>query len=177
MAFHTGHLLIMEISLKSFILFGSVILAGLSAGLFYAWSVSVIPGTKKLVDITYLETMQSINAAILNPAFFLVFFGSIIFLSVASIYEFHTNKWVFGLLLASSITYLVGTIGVTGLGNVPLNDQLNALDIAQHNSEKIAAFRKYYESNWNRLHLVRTVFAVISFITSVLAIFIHIKNL
>ncbi|MEQ8878854.1 MAG: DUF1772 domain-containing protein [Cyclobacteriaceae bacterium] len=166
----------MEISIKSLILFGAVAFTGLSAGLFYAWSVSVIPGTQKISDTTYLETMQSINRAILNPAFFLIFFGSLVCLSIASIYEFHSNSWVFGLMLAASITYLVGTIGVTGLGNVPLNDQLDVFNIAESPMEKITVFRAYYESKWNRFHLIRTVFAVSSFLLALLALFIETKS-
>ena len=175
MATHTKHILNMEISIKSFILFGSVVLTGLSAGLFYSWSVSVIPGTQKIADPAYLATMQSINRAILNPAFFLIFFGSMIFLSISSIYEFHTAKVTFWLLLSASIFYLVGTVGVTALGNVPLNDQLEVLELAKMNTNKIAEFRIFYESNWNRLHLIRTVFAVISFLLTVLAVFHYSK--
>ncbi|WP_445384422.1 anthrone oxygenase family protein [Robiginitalea sp. IMCC44478] len=167
----------MDFSLKTIILFAAVVLTGLSAGLFYAWSVSVIPGTKKLADLTYLETMQSINKAILNPGFFLIFFGSIIFLIVASIYEFHTDKLVFGLLLGSAITYLIGTIVITGLGNVPLNDQLDLLRLGEMSADRLAAFREYYESNWNRWHLYRTIFAVLSFLTTVCAILVQIKKI
>ena len=87
----------MNIPIKTIILLATVILTGLSAGLFYAWQVSVIPGTKKVFDHTYIEVMQSINRAILNPAFFLIFFGSLFLLSITSIYEFHSNKWVFKL--------------------------------------------------------------------------------
>ncbi len=163
----------MELSAKSVILFVAVILTGLSAGLFYAWSVSVIPGTRRLLDLTYLQSMQSINRAILNPAFFLVFFGSIIFLVIASVSEFNTSKQAFGLLMVCVCTYLFGTVGVTGLGNVPLNNQLEALDLAQASTEKLADFRKYYEHTWNRWHLIRSVFAVISFISAVLAILLH----
>ena len=166
----------MDISFKSIILFGAVVLTGLSAGLFCAWSVSVIPGTKRVADLAYLETMQSINRAILNPAFFLIFFGSVVLLSISSIYHFNTNKWVFGLILASSITYLIGTVGVTGVGNVPLNNQLEVLKIAELSTDKISAFRKYYESGWNRLHLIRTVFAVLSFLLIVLALFFQTKK-
>ena len=167
----------MGLSIKSIILLASVIFTGLSAGLFYAWSVSVIPGTKRVPDLTYLETMQSINRAILNPAFFLIFFGSIILLSIASIYESHSNKWAFGLMLTAAITYLIGTVGVTAFGNVPLNDQLEVLKITETSPDTITTFRKYYESNWNRLHLVRTVFAVVSFLAAVFALFIHTKRL
>ncbi len=163
----------MEITLKSSILFGAVVLTGLSAGLFYAWSVSVIPGTQKIADTTYLETMQSINRAILNPAFFFIFFGSVLFLSLSSIYQFHSGKVTFWLLLISSITYLIGTVGVTALGNVPLNDQLDLLKLGEMSSDKLAEFRKFYESNWNQLHVVRTVCAVISFLLSVIAVFTY----
>ena len=173
MAFNSKNLMIMDISIKTILLLGAVVLTGLSAGFFVAWSVSVIPGTKKVMDLTYLETMQSINRAILNPAFFMIFFGSLAFLSIASIYEFHSNKWVFGFMVAASVTYLLGTIGVTGLGNVPLNDQLEVLKIPEASAQKISEFREYYEDNWNILHLIRTVFAVISFILAVLALFMH----
>ena len=166
----------MEISIKTIILFGAVILTGLSAGFFYAWSVSVIPGTQKVVDVTYLETMQSINRAILNPAFYLIFFGSMLFLSIGSIYEFSDNKTTFWLMLAASILYLVGTVGVTAMGNVPLNDQLDVLDLVDLSSSNIQEFRNFYESNWNRLHLIRTVFAVASFFLSLLAFFTYSNN-
>jgi uncharacterized membrane protein len=120
--------------------------------------------------------MQSINRAILNPAFFFIFFGSIILLSVASIYEFHTSKLTFSLVLAASICYLIGTVGVTGLGNVPLNDQLEALDLLSLKNKQMADFRAFYESKWNLLHQIRTVCAVGSFALLVLAVFTQLKK-
>lgn len=167
----------MEFSIKSIVLFGAVVLTGLSAGFFYAWSVSVIPGTQKVINTTYLETMQSINRAILNPAFFLIFFGSILFLSIGSVYQFNTDKTTFWFILIASVFYLIGTAGVTALGNVPLNNQLDALNLNEISSSKLSEFRSFYESKWNRLHLIRTIFAVGSFLLSVLAIFSHSKNI
>lgn len=166
----------MGISIKTIILFTAVVLTGLSAGLFFAWSVSVIPGTQKVMDSTYLQTMQSINRAILNPAFYLVFFGSLVFLTIASIYQLHDNKVTFWLMLAASVLYLTGTLGVTGLGNVPLNNQLETLNLIELPAKKLAEFRKSYESNWNRLHWIRTIFAVASFLLASLAVFFHVNN-
>ena len=83
----------MEISIRSITLFIALILSGLSAGLFYAWSVSVIPGTKRVPDLVYLEAMQAINRAILNPAFFLVFFGSLILLGVSTVQNFRGDSY------------------------------------------------------------------------------------
>ena len=165
----------MELSIKVITLFAAVILSGLSAGLFYAWQVSVIPGTKQIEDVTYLETMQSINRAILNPAFFIVFFGTLIALVGSSIYEFHSNKLVFGLIVLASVFYAAGTFGVTALGNVPLNNELEGLKLSDLSSERASAFRTYYESNWNRLHLIRTIFSLLSFLLTALTIFIQNK--
>jgi uncharacterized membrane protein len=161
----------MELSIKSITLFTAIILTGLSAGLFYAWMVSVIPGTRKVVDITYLESMQSINRAILNPAFFLIFFGSPLVLVISTIQQFNSGI-SFWLLLAATLIYMFGTFGVTALGNVPLNDALDVLDLAELGESKIAEFRMSYEQKWNRLHLIRTVFSVLSFSLSALVVFI-----
>ena len=166
----------MELSIKSFILLGAIAMTGLSAGLFYAWSVSVIPGTQNVEDLTYLQTMQSINRAILNPAFFIVFFGSAVLLSLASVFEFQESKWLFGFFLAATICYLGGTVGVTGLGNVRLNNQLDALDLSTMNSEKLKGFRTFYEQAWNKLHTVRTVFAIVAFLLAILGLLGQIKS-
>ena len=160
----------MEFSIKSLTLFTAIILTGLSAGLFYAWMVSVIPGTQKVVDITYLESMQSINRAILNPAFFLIFIGSLLVLAVSTIQQFNSGM-TFWWLLTATLLYLLGTFAVTILGNVPLNDALEVLNLTGLSDSEIFEFRKAYEEKWNRLHLIRTVFAVLSFVISLLAAF------
>ncbi|SFR51520.1 Uncharacterized membrane protein [Robiginitalea myxolifaciens] len=160
----------MEFTFKTLVFFSAVTLTGLSAGFFSAWSVSVIPGTLKVPDLTYLQTMQSINRAILNPAFFLIFFGSLILLGITSVTEFHSSRLVFWLVLGSAITYFGGTFGVTAMGNVPLNNQLDVLDLANMSAEQIMTFREYYEMRWNRLHAIRTAFAVIAFLAALLGL-------
>lgn len=142
---------------------GSLLLTGLSAGLFCAWSISVIPGTLKINDMTYLTTMQSINRAILNPLFFMVFFGSPILLAISTIAHYGGQQQLFVLLISALLVYLIGTIGVTGLGNVPLNDQLEALVLDEQRSDQLATFRRHYEDKWNRLHQIRTICTLIAF--------------
>ena len=166
----------MEISIKSITLFSAVLLTGLSAGFFYAWAVSVIPGTKRVPDPVYLETMQAINRAILNPAFYLIFFGSLITLVVSTFQQFQAG-FTFWLLAAAAVTYLIGTFGVTGLGNVPLNNSLDALELGELSIDALASTRRQYEVKWNRLHMIRTVFAVLSFALSLLGIFTYLKTL
>jgi uncharacterized membrane protein len=165
----------MEFSIKTVTLFLAIILTGLSAGLFYAWQVSVIPGTRKLMDMTYLQSMQSINKEILNPAFFLIFMGSPLILAITTI-QHYNNGVTFWILLAATLVYAFGTFAVTALGNVPLNDTLEALNLAELADAEVVQFRNSYELKWNRLHLIRTVFAVFSFLFSLAAIFIQYKT-
>lgn len=158
--------------MKTSALFIAVLLNALSTGFFFAWSVSVILGTKKVGDFTYLETMQNINREILNPLFFIVFFGSLIALVLNAYLQFN-NKPVFWFVLASAIIYLIGTFGVTAFENVPLNNELEALNINQLSVTELKNFRTYYEGSWNLYHNIRTVASMISFITLLISIFIQ----
>ncbi len=157
--------------MKTCVLFITVLLNALSTGFFFAWSVSVILGTKKVADVTYLESMQSINREILNPAFFTVFFGSLIALIITAYLQFN-NKPVFWLVLASAIIYLIGVFGVTAFGNVPLNNKLDTLKITKLSVLELKNFRTYYESTWNHYHNIRTISSMVSFILLLISIFI-----
>ena len=160
----------MELTLKSTTLITAILLTGLAAGFFFAWQVSVMPGTRRVPDLTYLTSMQSINRAILNPAFFLVFFGCPIALVISTIQQYPSGA-PFWWLLAATLCYWIGTFGVTAFGNVPLNNALDALDLAELAEQEIVRFRNDFEQRWNRLHLIRTVFAVLAFALSLLVVF------
>jgi len=151
----------MELSFKHLVLLAALLLTALSAGLFYAWEVSVIPGTRKLSDACYLQTMQSINRAILNPGFYLIFFGSLLamVLNIYFQYQNQTNV-ALGLMIAAMACYTIGTFGVTVFGNVPLNEALDKLDLTTLSVSEAQISRQQYESQWNMLHTWRTVCAV-----------------
>ena len=158
--------------MKPIVFFITVLLNALSTGFFFAWSVSVILGTKKVGHLTYLETMQSNNREILNPLFFIVFFGSLIALGITTYLQFN-NKTVIVLVLASTIIYLIGTFGVTAFGNVPLNNELEALTITNLKAIELKNFRIYYESAWNHYHGIRTISSMVSFILLLISTFIQ----
>ncbi len=164
----------MELTLKTIIPYLTVLLTGLSAGFFYAWAVSVIPGTRRVGDFTYLETMQSINRAILNPAFFLIFFGSLVLLIAYTIQEYQTGRGLsFWLVVAAALFYLIGTFGVTAFGNVPLNEWLDVMELGELSQQRIAEIRRTYEVKWNQLHMIRTVCSVLSLLILLL---VFLKN-
>jgi uncharacterized membrane protein len=148
----------------------TTVFSGLMAGLFYAWSISVTPGLAKIDDATYLRAFQSMNRAILNPLFFVVFFGLVILLPVLSYFSFQTsisNQYWY--VLAATILYFIGIMAVTIGGNIPLNNALEALQIESMTTEQMDEFRKSFENKWNRLNLIRAITSFLTFLLLVIA--------
>lgn len=159
---------------QNILLFLSVFLSSLITDLLYGYACSVNPGLSKLTDAEYLRAMQSINKEILNPFFFVSFIGTLIILPVTTFYsKSHSSSVCFYLLLASSLSYLIGVIGVTAFGNIPLNNSLEKFDVLSANASELTKYRTTFESGWNRFHIIRTLFAVL---TTALAIAAIIKN-
>lgn len=98
-----------------------------------------------------------INGKILNPVFFLSFFGPTILLPLAAF--LHRGGSQFGFLVAAAVLHIVGAIGVTVVGNVPLNDTLAKLDVSQLSEAEADHIRKAFQgpgTPWMRFHTVRT---------------------
>jgi uncharacterized membrane protein len=156
--------------MKMFLLVFTATLTGLMAGLFFAWSCSVTLGLAHVPDTAYLTAMQAMNRAIQNPAFFICFLGAAIFLPICTYQQYHHQAHTrFWLLLAATALYLIGIIGVTFIGNVPLNQTLDKFNIHVASSQQMAAQRAQFESLWNRLNNIRTVMSTLSFILVVVA--------
>ena len=71
--------------------------------------------------------------------------------------------------------YLTTTVVTTAVGNIPLNDQLEAFDVSGATSDEVDATRVAYERPWNRLHDVRTVSSASAFVLCVLAAFVDVS--
>lgn len=155
----------MIITLKIVLLITSLV-TGLMAGLFYAYSCSVNIGLGRLDDAGYLKAMQNINRAILNPWFFTSFFGALVLLPVCTYlhYRYSISQNNIQILFAASLIYIVGVFGITILGNVPLNEALDKFNIVSTSIEEIKTQRKKFEAPWNKLNLLRTIFAIIAFL-------------
>ena len=145
--------------------------SGLMAGFFFAFTVAVNSALGKLDNRKYLEAMQSINKVVLNPLFFLCFFGPLIFLPLAAMQQYGENQFAFLALLVASFIYIVGVFGITGLRNVPLNNQLEAFRIPGASEESLEQMRSTFEKPWVFWNNIRTAAAVIAFAISVISCF------
>jgi len=158
------------LTISQIVLIFTATATALISGLFYAWSCSVVPGLARVSDSTYLEAMQQINRAILNPVFFLSFIGTALLLPLSTwLYYGPGPNAHFWLLLLASVVYLAGTFGVTMFGNVPLNDALDAFNLSSASAQELAAQRARFEGPWNNLNIIRTIAGVAALVLIILA--------
>lgn len=147
----------------------ATILNGLLAGVFFTWTNAITPGIGKLSDINYLRAFQAMNRSILNPLFYVVFFGSIALSPLAAIYQyFESINYIFWMIIGVIIIYGIGVIYVTFQGNIPLNNRLDKIDLSDANLQEAKQFRNSYEKRWNYLHLIRTATSTGTFIVLIL---------
>src|SRR4051794_7641530 len=110
--------------LQTGVLLTALVTAGLMAGLFAAFSYSVMPGLGRSSDHTFVEAMRGINKAILNPVFMLPFMGTIPLLGLAAVQAWRDQgRPVLPWVLAALALYLVAFVVTAGV-NVPLNNRL-----------------------------------------------------
>src|SRR5512146_2088155 len=101
--------------------FLSALGAGLIGGLFFAFSVFVMTALGRIAPAAGIAAMQSINVAVLNPVFFAAFFGTAALSALALIVGLIAwSDLGARYLVVGGMLYLVGTIGVTMVCNVPL---------------------------------------------------------
>ncbi len=142
----------------------------LIGGLFYAWSCSVTIGLARLPDSGYIAAMQAMNRAIQNPVFFAAFLGTAVLLPLCTYLHYSSPLSVrFWYLFGATVVYLLGVLGVTIFGNVPLNEALDAFPLSSASAAEMAAQRARFEGPWNGLNTVRTLASTLAIILVILA--------
>ena len=142
------------IALKLFSALG----CGLIAGVFFAFSTFVMNALARQPPAQGIATMQSINITVINPLFMTAFLGTAvacILLAISSLLNWHQPSAAY--LLVGSLLYLVGTVLVTIVGNVPLND---ALAIVKPDSPEGSSLWVSYLTKWTFWNHVRTIAAL-----------------
>lgn len=132
----------------------------LTAGIFFAFSTFVMQALAEQPTAPGIATMQSINVTVINPWFMTVFFGPGlvgVVLTISALRQWGQPGALYW--IAGSALYLIGTIGVTVFGNVPLNDALAAIG---PNSTEGAMFWTRFLTDWMGWNHVRTVAAALA---------------
>lgn len=128
--------------------------AGLIAGVFFAFSSFVMKALGRLATAQGIAAMQSINVAVINPAFLGTFFGTgalSLVLAGLAVARWGAPEAVYA--LAGGLIYVAGSILATVFGNVPLNNALARIAPASEEGAKLWA---RYLKTWTMWNSVRT---------------------
>ena len=133
---------------------------GLVGGIFFAFSNFVMKALAQAPATAGAEVMQRINVTVLNPLFFTVFFGTGVIALIVAVAT--PNVWnAPGAVLSriAAALYLFGTLGVTIVRNVPLNEKLAITTLAD---AALSPTWTHYLQAWTWWNHVRTIAALLA---------------
>ena len=115
-----------------------------------------MPALRGEDDRTFVDVMQRINVAIVNPVFLTAFVGGLLVTIAAVVVHWRDDQrdalpWI----IAGLALYLV-TLIITGRLNIPLNNELDAAGDPNGIAD-IDAVRRAFEDKWVVWNIVRTI--------------------
>lgn len=146
-------------------LVSATLLCSLVAGFVFAFACVAMPGIGSLGDREFLHSFQVMDRMIQNnqPLFVLVWAGSAVTLVISAAIGFGRLAGIDrALLLVAVVVYILGVQLPTLTINVPLNNQLQTLDLETMDDAALAQARIDFEPRWNRWNQIRTVLATLT---------------
>ena len=158
-----------------FCLFLSILSCSLVTGFIFTYAIIVMPGLSKLSDKEFLKAFQVTDAVIQNkqPIFMVIWVGSIVsvlsLIFISIVYVGLSETW---LIVLVALIYLMRVQGITILIHLPLNNQIQKLNLEKLNDENLKNERLNFETKWNFFNNIRTTIAF--FVSLTLLIFLTI---
>ena len=134
--------------------------SGLIAGVFFAFSAFVMKALVRLPPADGMAAMQSINITVLNPWFLGVFLGTAVIcvlLLAWTLLLWNQNGSMY--LIMGSTFYLIGSVMVTSIFNVPKNEALAKVNASAVDSDRLW---QSYVDKWTKWNHVRTVASILA---------------
>ena len=159
-----------------FFLFLSILSCSLVMGFIFTYSIVVMSGLSKLSDKEFLKAFQVTDAVIQNkqPIFMLTWIGSIVsvlsLILISITYVGLSETW---LIVLVALIYLLGVQGITILIHLPLNNQIQKINLEKLKDENLKNERLNFETKWNFFNNIRTTIAF--FVSLTLLIFLTIS--
>ncbi len=149
--------------LRETVLIAATLTMGLMAGVFSIYSNAIMPGLRRTDDRTFVAVFQSIDRAIINPAFMVVFFGALALTALAALLHLGgEGRSVLPWIVAALVLYLlvfVVTIGV----NVPRNNEIKAAGDVDRMTDLRGVRERFDERRWARWNHVRAFASILAF--------------
>ncbi len=137
-----------------YLVIAAILGSGVVAGIFFTFSNFVMQALARLPKPQGVAAMQAINVTVINPGAMIAMFGTGLVFIVAAILGLMDSEGIaFWLYLAGALLYVVGCVGVTIVGNVPLNERLAKVE---PETDEAAALWDRYLVRWTFYNTVRT---------------------
>jgi uncharacterized membrane protein len=140
--------------------FASALGCGLNAGVFFAFSSFVMPALARLPAPQGIAAMNSINVLAVTPVFMTALFGTALSCLLLGVWTLMTwQRPGASYLVAGAALYLVGTVLVTMMFNVPRNNALAAVNPSSADGGRLWTD---YLATWTGWNHVRATAALIA---------------
>jgi uncharacterized membrane protein len=146
----------MMFTYTNFVIFLTILTAlgsSVIGGIYFIFSLVIMRALERMPMEQGIAAMQSINLVILNPAFLGIFLGTAIggaLLIAATVFDWSTaSVW----LIAGALFYIVASLGLTMVFNVPLNNELVAVSPTDPSATEV--WHRYL-TDWTFWNHIRT---------------------
>ena len=148
---------------REIVLIAATMTMGLMAGVFGIYGNAIMPGLRRTDDRTFVAAFQSIDRAIINPAFMVTFFGALALTALAALLHLTGDQrpmlpWI-GAALVLYLFVVVITIGI----NVPRNNEIKAAGDVDRMTDPHGVRERFDEGRWVRWNHVRTFASTVAF--------------
>lgn len=138
----------------SWVLLTAGLLMALVAGVFLSFSDFVMRGLAQAPDATGAEGMVGLNRTVYRSIFMVLLMGfAPVALGLAGLAFWRLEGPAVPLIIAGAAAYVLGAFAVTGMGNVPMNQRLDALALE---GAGYGVYWQDYVRGWTSLNHVRT---------------------
>ncbi len=149
--------------LREAVLIAATLTTGLMAGVFGIYSNAIMPGLRRTDDRTFVAAFQSIDRAIINPAFMATFLGALALTALAALLHITgEGRPLLPWIVAALVLYLLVFI-VTIRVNVPRNNEIKAAGDVDRMTDLPGVRDRLNEARWVRWNHVRAFASILAF--------------
>ena len=149
--------------LREAVLIAATLTMGLMAGVFGIYSNAIMPGLRRTDDRTFVTAFQSIDRAIINPAFMATFLGALLLTALAALLHLAgEGRSLLPWIVVALVLYLVVFV-VTIRVNVPRNNEIKAAGEVDSLGDLQSVRERFDEARWVRWNHLRAFASILAF--------------
>lgn len=149
---------------------------GLTAGVFVDWSNAIMPGLQDVDDRTFVQTFQSLDAAIVSPLFIGAgFMGSLVLIGSSVALHLSPRRWTVLAWAVPALACWLLMFTITFGIHEPLNQELRTAGDLRTDADFTAARSLLDEGMWTTWNTIRAFVSTVAFGCLIGALVAHLR--